>query len=190
MWYGGDDGSNTRIGYAISEDGIHWTKDSLNPVLDLGPSGSWDDTHVVAPWVLFDGANFRMWYHGHDGSSFRIGYATSEDGIEWTKDALNPILDLGPLGSWDDRHVETPVVLMLDDTTFYMWYAGNDGSNTRIGLATSSDGISWTKSESNPVMDIGTGWDNRSIFPEAVLYDGSMFQMWSFLFFGRGRLRV
>ena len=178
MWYAGDDGSGNRIGYATSPDGVDWTKASLNPVLDLGASGSWEDNHVGAPNVLFDGSNFQMWYHGHDGTSFRTGHATSPDGVDWTKDGLNPVLDLGTSGSWDDVHVETPVVLKLDDTTFYMWYGGNDGSNTRIGLATSSDGIVWTKSESNPIMDIGTGWEGRSILPESVLYDGSLFQMW------------
>ncbi len=178
MWYGGEDGSSNRIGHATSPDGVDWTKDSLNPVLGLGPSGSWEDNEVTASWVLYDGTTYHMWYHGHDGTSFRIGHATSLDGVDWTKDSLNPVLGLGPSGSWDDRHVETPVVLMLDDTTFFMWYGGSDGNNTRIGLATSSDGVVWEKWGTNPVMDRGTGWEGRSIFPEAVLLIDDTLRMW------------
>ena len=33
----------------------------------------------------------------------RIGHATSPDGITWTKDTNNPVLDVGPDGNWDDN---------------------------------------------------------------------------------------
>jgi len=52
-------------------------KHSDNPILNLGASGTWDDSRVAYPIVLFDGAKYQMWYAGHDGSNYRIGYATS-----------------------------------------------------------------------------------------------------------------
>ena len=180
MWYEGHDGQDSRIGYAISDDGAVWTKvDSVSPVLDLGPSGSWDDTRVGLPSVQYDGTIYRMWYRGYDGTTGRIGYATSPDGVAWTKDSLNPVLGLGPSGSWDDRHVRTPVVLMLDDTTFFMWYNGSlPGPSSRIGLATSKDGVGWDKWDTNPVMDIGTGWESVAIFPESVILIDDTLRMW------------
>ena len=60
-----------------------WEKYPGNPVLDLGASGTWDDSGVGGPVVLFDGTDYQMWYHGFDGSNSRIGYATSTDGIAW-----------------------------------------------------------------------------------------------------------
>lgn len=89
MWYTGYDGANMRIGYAYSSDGINWTKRS-GPVLDLGAPGTWDDNWVAAPYVLFDGTSYRMWYVGDDGTSEYVGYATSPDGIAWTKYYGNP----------------------------------------------------------------------------------------------------
>ena len=56
-----------------------------------------------------------------------IGYATSSDEINWTKDTDNPVLDLGLRGSWDDRIVSNPKVIYLN-YTFHMWYSGNDVS--------------------------------------------------------------
>ncbi|MBC8232405.1 hypothetical protein H8E77_22890 [bacterium] len=52
-WYSGYDGSNYRIGYAISFDGTSWTKHPDNPVLDLGAPGTWDDNEGVVPLQVF-----------------------------------------------------------------------------------------------------------------------------------------
>ena len=63
-----------------------WVKAQSNPVLDLGPAGSWEDTLVVYPAILRDGDGYKMWYAGYDGPySYRIGYATSADGLAWTR---------------------------------------------------------------------------------------------------------
>jgi len=137
MWYTGYDASNRRIGYATSDDGIVWTKYEGNPVLDLGVPGAWDDSHVWAPSVLFYDGTYKMWYSGNDASNERIGYATSDDGIVWTKYEGNPVLNLGAPGAWDDYHAYNPSVLFYNGT-YKMWYSGYDASNRRIGYATSS----------------------------------------------------
>ena len=137
MWYTGNDGSVYRIGYATSTDGIEWEKRPNSPVLDLGASGTWDDNHVGFCTVLSDGTNYQMWYTGHDGSNYRIGYATSSNGIEWEKHPDNPVLDMGENGTWDDSDVMAPTVL-LDGTEYKMWYNGMySHQQSRIGYATS-----------------------------------------------------
>jgi len=138
MWYTGYDASNAdRIGYATSDDGMVWTKYEGNPVLDLGAPGAWDDYHVYGPSVLFYDGTYKMWYAGYDSSNWRIGYATSDDGIVWTKYEGNPVLNLGAPGAWDDYHAYNPSVLFYNGT-YKMWYSGYDASNRRIGYATSS----------------------------------------------------
>ena len=49
MWYSGfDGGSNgSRVGYAVSDDGISWESDH-KPVLQTGP-GSWDNFSIQQP---------------------------------------------------------------------------------------------------------------------------------------------
>ena len=179
MWYCGDNGSAWRIGYATSSDGIAWIKYPDNPVLDLGPSGSWDDFHLIHPQVLFDGTEYKMWYTGDDGSRARIGYATSPDGTEWTKHPDNPVLDLGPSGSWEDFYVHSPFVI-LDESSYKMWYTGSDGPSWRLGYATSPDGTEWTKHPDNPVLDLGPSgsWDDYFIDTPYVLFDGIEYKMW------------
>ncbi|MCK4824369.1 hypothetical protein KA005_51935, partial [bacterium] len=179
MWYTGQDGITYRIGYATSDDGITWTKHASNPVVDLGTAGSWESSHVHSPSVVFNGSDYQMWYTASDGANSRIGYATSPDGVTWTKHASNPVLDIGTNGQWDDVHAFSPSVI-LNGTDYQMWYTGDDGSIYRIGYATSSDGTSWSKYASNPVLNNGNwgAWDyNRTAAP-SVLKCGANYYMW------------
>lgn len=168
--------STTAFGQTI------WTKYENNPVLEPGTSGEWDDVLAFHHRVLFDGTTFHMWYSGFDGTTTRLGYATSPDGITWTKFASNPIMDVGSVAAWDNSHLINPVVVM-DDTTFKMWYMGADDEGFgRVGYATSPDGITWTKFASNPVMDIGPlgAFDQTSAIPNSVIFDGTDYHMWYF----------
>lgn len=184
MWFSGNKSggaSNARgIGYATSDDGVSWTKtDSINPVLNVGPPGSWDDAGIFSCSVHFDGTTYEMWYAGSDGSRYRIGYATSANGISWTKaDSVNPVLDVGPAGTWDSADIRYPWVL-FEGTAYQMWYGGRRGSIWRIGHATSPDGLSWTKNEDNPVLDAGPAgsWDDVHIAVPSVLHEGSVYEM-------------
>jgi len=179
MWYSGTNAPNARIGYATSPDGITWTKYEDNPVLDLGAPGEWDDLLVGDPFVLFEDGTYKMWYSGQNGPNDRTGYATSPDGITWTRYAGNPVLNLGESGEWDDYHAYTPSVL-FEDGTYKMWYSGHDGSYHRIGYTTSPDGIVWTKYEGNPVLDLGApgAWDDVDIRDPFVLFDDGTYKMW------------
>ncbi len=185
MWYsnGGFEPGNTFIGYATSSDGIEWTKYAGNPVLSPGSAGSWDENYVFTPSVLIHDSVYHMWYTGQSGTVFnqnyKIGHATSPDGINWTKDTLNnPVLDKGSDGDWDDIWVIVGQVT-FKDTTFHIWYGGWDGTDDNLitGHATSQDGVSWTKDSLNPVLTAGS-WDSPRCFPGSVFFDGSTFHMW------------
>jgi len=144
-----------------------WEKYAGNPVLDIGPSGSWDDLSVWAPTVLFKDGMYKMWYCGGRNDQYiRIGLATSLDGISWIRYGTTPVLDVSPSG-WDSFQVSCPSVL-FDGSKYCMWYSGDNGYS--IGLATSDDGISWTKYSGNPVLTGGR-------YP-SVIFDGSIYKMW------------
>jgi len=156
-----------------------WTRHTGNPVLPVGPPGSWDDEAVLHPSIYFDGTTYHMWYSGYDGTNVRIGYATSPDGIVWAKYAGNPVLDIGVPGSWDDYYAYLPTVVFLN-STYHMWYTGNDQSYERIGHATSPDGITWTKDPSNPVINLGSpgSWYDEGVGTGFVMLEGSTLHLW------------
>lgn len=182
MWYSGLKAKTATklIGFATSPDAINWTKHP-NPVLDKGTQGQWDSQFIAGAYVLYDGTTYQMWYVG--GSSFsrlEIGFATSTDGINWTKHMSNPVLRVGSEGSWDAKWVGSSTVL-FDGTIYKMWYEGvNAQHDFRIGYATSTDGITWTKHPNNPIFSVGQpgNFDDTWVHVPHVIFDGAMYHMW------------
>lgn len=182
MWYTAaeDFESAGAVGYATSTDGISWTKYAGNPVFLPGQSGQWDVAWAGSITVLFTDSLFHMWYGGGNGSVDRIGYATSPDGINWTRSPNNPVLSQGEAGSWDEVGVQQPVVL-FDGALFHMWYHSPSGAGIfKIGYATSDHGVIWTKHESNPVLEEGdiAEWDNTRVISPFVIKRDTRFHLW------------
>ncbi len=177
MWYSGSrNGATFKIGYAWSTDGgISWTRHPSNPIMT--PTQSWEGSSVNWPCVIFTGSGYKMWYSSSD-----IGYATSPDGIVWTKFAGNPVVRHGP-SAWDAGAIGWPSVLGPDSAGgFRMWFEGVNGSSTssQIGYATAVDETTWTKADSvNPVlMPVPGTWEPSHVRAPIVIDHGKAFQMW------------
>lgn len=179
MWYSGDNGSGpARIGRAVSTNGVAWMKEPEYPV--LWPTQSWESGDVMVGSVISDAGQYKMWYTGSDSSgAYRIGYATSADGISWIKHGGNPVLTTGAAGSWDDKEVWAPSVVKVDGT-YHLWYTGYDGTAPRIGHATSSNGTDWSKDPADPVLGLGEpgAWDWLEIYGPSVTKVGDRYVLW------------
>ena len=182
MWYVGIETTAllSRIGYATSQDGINWTKHQSNPVLEPG-TASWESAAVSHPSVMPYSNGYKMWYSGSSAVlQTAIGYATSPDGINWQKDTLNnPVLLPGAGGQWDHL-VYGPEVCYIDNL-YYMFYNGMIVlyQSDQVGLATSADGLVWTKYPSNPVLQPTAGqWDGSRTEIGSVLMDADTLKMY------------
>ncbi|MBN2650815.1 MAG: hypothetical protein JXR63_00430 [Spirochaetales bacterium] len=110
-----------------------------------------------------------------------IGLATSPDGITWTKKGtiLSPDENL-----WDSWFLDTPCILKVGETWYLYYFGDSDNLSTggRIGLATSTDGITWSRHAGNPVLQPGgeTDWDSNWVESPTVRYDTNdgLFKMW------------
>ncbi len=193
MWYTGGSSPfwDTKIGYAAasyknSAKDLEWKKYDLNPVLDTGKPGSWDAYYVIFPSVIKYNNIYHMWYVGSSrlewpDSTF-IGYATSPDGIKWTKYAGNPVLKPGGEGAWEEEESLFTHCVIHDGNLFHMWYAGVDDTWERgdINHAVSEDGINWKKDPNNPVLKRGPigSWKDKGLFGPAVHYSNGVYHMW------------
>jgi len=187
MWFSCREDSLDRleIAHAVSLDGVEWLKHTSSPggptVAVLSPTkGAFDAIDVTSPHVLFDAGIYKMWYQGTDAAGVeRIGYATSPDGMVWTKHG-DPVLHEGTIGGFDERGVRQPCVI-LEGSTYIMCYAGTGiDFRHRLGLAVSTDGISWSRYANNPVLDLGANgsFDERGLSAPWVLKVGSTFHVW------------
>lgn len=116
---------------AVSDDGSRWRSDP-EPCIPLGPG----EYAIARPSVLRDEGSLCMWFchRGLTGTStYRIGLATSSDGIHWERRGGPHILDVSPDG-WDSGMVCYPHVFAYEDW-LYMLYNGDGFGSSGFGYA-------------------------------------------------------
>ncbi len=146
---------------------------------------SWSKVVVYTPFVLHRDGKFQMWYLGTSTGSrsedMALGYARSDDGINWTEHAANPILTRDDV-PWEKSSIQTPFVMFDTDEKIYkMWFVtvpkierdkrgGIQDLQQRLAYATSSDGIKW-KVHPKPLF-----WSGRS--PSVMKAAPNRYRMW------------
>lgn len=125
-----------KIRMASSVDGVDWTK--LNK--DLIESRIEEDEAQASPDVIFCNGKYHMFfcyryssnYRGKE-KGYRIGYAFSDNMLDWTRDDSKAGIDISDEG-WDSEMVAYPHVFELDGN-IYMLYLGNEVGRYGFGLA-------------------------------------------------------
>uniref|UniRef100_UPI000702A7EC hypothetical protein n=1 Tax=Candidatus Symbiothrix dinenymphae TaxID=467085 RepID=UPI000702A7EC len=188
VWYNDWSKSGSWIGYATSTDGIHFERKSDKPV--LVPEKGWEKEHaVMCPNVEWDADTklFTMWYSG--GEIYEpnaIGYATSPDGLVWTKYKNNPIFSCDKNTEWEHHKVAGGHVFKHNDW-YLMFYIGYENEHlARIGIARSKDGITnWERLPTNPIVSpTQDGWDAEACYKPFVIYDAKE-KKWRLWYNGR-----
>jgi hypothetical protein len=170
MWYSGFDGYRNRMLYATSLDGIHWTKHGI--VMDVGAAPYYWDS-VASQSVLKIQSIYHMWFSagfwsgGTYGFWAQIYHATSTDGVGWTVTGIA----LPPNQTWDRGMTNSPWVARDNSGLFWLYFSGWDGSNTRLGVATSTNGTAFTPFAGNPILDLGPAgtWDSSDVNTPSVI---------------------
>ena len=175
LWYTGQNKGKSRIGLAISEDGITFSKIKNNPIIK--PENLYEKESVMNPDVIYDKEEniFKMWYAA--GETYEpdvICYATSKDGITWIKHKKNPIFTANiNKFSLDSFKVGGCDVHKISNKKYIMFYIGYSDINTaRIFVAKSEDGINNWKRYGNPIIKPTKGqFDNDACYKPSALYD-------------------
>ena len=157
-----------------------WVRASSEPVLSLGPPGTWDDTHIFAPCVVLDKGRYLMWYSaGTGGLEHRVmhmGLATSDDGVQFVRHGASPVLRFGD----GRKSVLTPAVLRNTDGSplrehgrLRMWFAASDltepGSLHTLHETSSPDGTTW--SDPSPALI-------ENVYAPTIIRDDGVYRMW------------
>lgn len=181
-------------------------------VLGLGAAGDFDEVGNFTISAFKDGATYRLYYGGADvfgdcpginSSHWRIGLATSDDGLHWTRvrgsQGKGSIVDNGAAGEFDSYLTYRPYVLK-DGSLYRMWYNGSAkpfnncdvpvgparlADDRRIGYAESTDGVNWTKKNDGPgpggsVLPLGPAgsFDAQQLGYVWVIKDTSEYKMY------------
>jgi predicted GH43/DUF377 family glycosyl hydrolase len=141
-----------------------WVRSGSNPI--LGPVEAWEETAVYEPTILVEGGVWKMWYGG-GWDHPALGYATSSDGITWTKYVSNPVYGQGGSG-YANTSASAEVVKIAG--TYWLFTSGGASTTdvrSTFRVATSADGITWTDQSESISLPAGkTLWGNRAVWIE------------------------
>lgn len=132
------------------------------PAIVLKADQSWEGPNLSGPAALLSGGQVLLYYSAAQTSpgSGGIGLATSTDGLTFTKVA-GPVLAPDPTMAWETTAPHAPTVSIFPDGSWHMLYGAGDS----IGEATSSDGQTWTRVASNPVLSPSPTVDPSTLAP-------------------------
>jgi predicted GH43/DUF377 family glycosyl hydrolase len=160
-----------KVGYMTSDDGYHWQMVQDEPVLTTDQIPFGDGEADVSSVVVMEDGVWVMYFHTI--SSGEIGRATAASPLgPWAVDP-EPVLKPGRDGTWDQLGLEWPSVVKNGDE-IRMYYGVKTTDGHAISLATSTDGIHWTKyndpqttdeqfAESDPVFIKGADWEYHRV---------------------------
>ena len=98
---------------------------------------------------------------------------TSKNGYNWENRTI--ILE-GIKDTWEEI-VNRPCCITIGEK-WYLWYTGQKNGNSCIGLATSYDGITFTRASQNPVLVPSESIEKNSVMNPCVIYKNGKFKMW------------
>ena len=117
-----------NIKTATSLDGKSWDRKG-QVALDFKDL---NENALARPFVIKEEGLWKMWF-SHKGKNYRIGYAESLDGTNWTRFDEYSGIEKSTFG-FDSEMIEY-AALIKNGTKLYMFYNGNNYGFDGIGLA-------------------------------------------------------
>jgi len=191
---------DTGIGLAISRDnGLTFDRVGPGPVL----SASLHEPFLVCDgFVKIMNDVFHMWYvFGTEWKTFsteaapertyKIGHATSKDGLEWVKEEARRIIP-DRIGADECQALPTVIPIGRRYHMFFCYRESFDfrrakGRGYRIGHAWTDDLINWTRDDNSPLLEGSPGeWDSdMQCYPHVFECDGKIYLLYNGNQFGR-----
>jgi len=132
----------SRLGYAESTDGIHFTRRE-HPV--LSPAEKYEkDGGVEDPRLVQFGDTYYLTYTGYNKKDAQLCLATSKDLIHWERKGVIMPADKG---NWNVKWTKSGAIVPEKiDGKYWMYFLGTSADNRdQGGLASSTDLLHWTE---------------------------------------------
>ena len=158
-----DHAGTSRLGYAESSDGIHFTRRG-EPVFT--PQEPYEkDGGVEDPRLVQFGDTYYLTYTGYNKKDAQLCLATSKDLVHWERKG---ILLPAYMGNWNKKWTKSGAIVPEKiDGKYWMYWLGTAADKTdQMGLSYSTDLIHWTEATETPVLPRRAGmFDSRVVEP-------------------------
>ncbi len=113
---------------ATSTDGVNWTKDA-QPLFANGAPGDFDDVGDAEPSIVYQDGLYFMIFTANKDMKRSLGWATSPDGVNWTK--RGPLVPAQMIPGWAQALMcdPTPVPTGNNDGTYYVFFGASGTSS-------------------------------------------------------------
>jgi beta-1,2-mannobiose phosphorylase / 1,2-beta-oligomannan phosphorylase len=158
-------GKHDAICHAISEDGVHFDRDTSNPIFH--PTGDWNCGRAIDAEVFPFNGKLLLYCATRDPSftTQMIVVAAADLKSDFSRDAWRQVCDapiLKPELPWEQKCTEAPTICQRG-TTLFMFYAGAyNNAPQQIGCASSTDGIHFKRLSDHPFFPNGKPGDWNS----------------------------
>jgi len=141
-------GYELRPGYegvAESDDGLTWRRAKDQPILSVhqGDCGTWEKDCIYQPWLVEHEGGYYNFYNAANGHIEQTGLALSDDILEWKRHEHNPVIPIGPAGSYNERFSSDPKVFRNGDHWICFFFGVGRGG-AHVMAAFSRDLVRWT----------------------------------------------
>lgn len=151
-------GTKDAICHAWSKDGLHFTRNPDNPI--FAPTGDWTVGRAIDAEVFPVGDRLFLYFATRDPKMEiqMLGVAAAPLDSDYSRDKWKQLKDgpiLKPELPWEKKCIEAASV-MERDGKFWMFYAGGYNNDPQqIGVASSVDGVHWTRLSAQPLLPNG-----------------------------------
>ena len=164
MLYRAQDRAGTsRLGYAESADGIHFTR---RPEPVLSPETDYEkDGGVEDPRLQKFSDTYYLTYTGYNKKDAQLCLATSHDLIHWDR---RGVLLPAYRGNWNRGWTKSGAIVPGKiEGKYWMYWLGTAADKTdRMGVSYSTDLLHWTEATETPVLPARAGkFDSRVVEP-------------------------
>ncbi len=176
-----DEKGTSTLGYATSEDGVHferWSKPVFGPEAPYENGGGTEDPRIVmisnTYYMTYTGYN-NVNGAGKDKRDAQLCLATSKDLIHWTRQGV--ILPAYK-GKWNTGWTKSGAIVPDKiNGKYWMYYLGGaSDTGGEVGVASSTDLLHWTDALDHPVAATRPGQFDSKVAepgpPPVVLPEG------------------
>jgi len=172
-------GYELRPGYegvTWSEDGLTWVRAKDEPILSVFQEdcATWEKDCIYQPWLLEHEGMYYNFYNAANGNIEQLGLATSKDLLNWERYEQNPVIPIGPEGSFNEKF-SSDMKVFWDKDHWVGFFFGVGQGGAHIMAAFSRDLYHWTV-DPEPIYKAGgnpSGLDNQYAHKVSLVWNPS-----------------
>jgi beta-1,2-mannosidase len=158
-----DTAGTSRLGYAESSDGIHFTR---RPEPVLSPEADYEkDGGVEDPRLVQIGDTYYLTYTGYNKEDAQLCLAESKDLVHWKRrGVILPAYE----GNWNRAWTKSGAIVpeKIDGKYWMYWLGTAEDKTDQMGLSSSTDLLHWHEETATPVLPRRPGkFDSRVVEP-------------------------